>query len=218
MFKHISMIKLKNIHALVILSIFYSVGIMIHVLPSFKGLALKLTEPQLLLVNIGILAWLIYLNPQKSFVSWLIGAFVFTVSLEIVGVKTGHVFGNYHYGDTMNVKVLGVPLVIGLNWIILILGGYNLAKKISTGLASIILSGLLVVVFDFVMEPVAMELDYWQWHGGIIPFQNYIVWFFITIILVSFMNKYKIYADNLILRGYFIIQFIFFLSLRLFLL
>ncbi len=212
------MLKLRNIHAVIILSIFYSVGILIHVLPSFNSLALKLTEPQLLLVNIGILAWLIYLNPQKTFAAWLIGAFVFSVSLEIIGVKTGLVFGNYHYGDTMNLKILGVPLVIGLNWIILILGGYNLAKKITSGFASVILSGILVVIFDFVMEPVAMKLDYWQWQGGIIPVQNYLAWFFITIILVSFMNKYKIYTDNLILRGYFIIQFIFFLSLRLFLL
>ena len=212
------MIKLKSIHILVTLSIFYVVGILIHVLSSFKGLALKLTEPQLLVVNIAILVWLIYLNPQKYFALWLFGAFIFSVSLEIIGVKTGHVFGNYYYGDTMNVKILGVPLVIGLNWIILILGGYNLAKKITSGLASIILSGLLVVVFDFVMEPIAMELDYWQWQGEIIPIQNYIAWFLITVILVSIMNKYKIYIDNLILRGYFIIQFIFFLSLRLFLL
>jgi putative membrane protein len=43
-----------------------------------------------------------------------------------------------------------------------------------------ILAGILATVFDWIMEPVAIHLDYWQWTGGDIPFQNYAAWFLIA--------------------------------------
>lgn len=208
--------KIRNIHILIILSVFYLVGITIHIIPSFRNLALNLTEPQLLIVNVSLLAWLVYNYRRAAFSFWLLGAFIFSVSLEIIGVKTGLIFGKYEYGDTMNLQLMNVPIVIGLNWIILILAGYNLAKHISSGVVAVLISGILVVLFDFVMEPVAMELDYWRWENQTIPVQNYVAWFLITIVLVSFLHVKKVFINNLILKGYFIIQFIFFLTLRLF--
>lgn len=210
------MYKVRNIHVLMVMAVFYLVGIAIHIIPAFRKLALNLTEPQLLIINVSLLGWLISSYRRPAFFYWLIGAFIFSVSLEIIGVKTGLVFGTYEYGETMNLQLMNVPIVIGLNWIILILAGYNLAKNISSGVMAIPLSGILVVLFDFVMEPVAMELDYWRWENQTIPVQNYLAWFLITIILVSFLHAKKIYINNLILKGYFIIQFIFFLTLRLF--
>jgi putative membrane protein len=43
-----------------------------------------------------------------------------------------------------------------------------------------VLAGLLTVLFDWVMEPVAIRLDYWRWAGGAIPIQNYVAWFLIA--------------------------------------
>jgi putative membrane protein len=207
----------KNSHYIVfVLGIFYLVGIIIHLLPVTQHLALSLTEPQLLLVNSALLGWLVYQQRSTRFIFWFLFAFVFSVSLEMIGVKTGLIFGEYYYGDTMNLKILRVPVVIGLNWVILILGGYALARLLSKGIVAVLLSGIIVVLFDFVMEPVAMILDYWQWEGNSIPLQNYVAWFLITIILVSILYFYKITINSIILKGYFIIQFVFFLTLRFF--
>ena len=38
---------------------------------------------------------------------------------EILGVQWGWIFGNYQYGDALGYKVLGVPLLIGVNWALL---------------------------------------------------------------------------------------------------
>jgi hypothetical protein len=35
-------------------------------------------------------------------------------------------------------------------------------------------------MFDWIMEPVAIRLDYWTWAGGDIPMQNYFAWFVIA--------------------------------------
>ena len=38
---------------------------------------------------------------------------------EILGVNYGLIFGKYDYGDNLGLKLLGVPLLIGLNWVVL---------------------------------------------------------------------------------------------------
>ena len=38
---------------------------------------------------------------------------------EILVVSYGIIFGNYKYGEILGYKVLGVPLIIGINWCIL---------------------------------------------------------------------------------------------------
>lgn len=40
---------------------------------------------------------------------------------EILVVSYGIIFGNYKYGEILGYKVLGVPLIIGINWCILTL-------------------------------------------------------------------------------------------------
>ncbi|MBK7882948.1 MAG: carotenoid biosynthesis protein [Chitinophagaceae bacterium] len=82
---------------------------------------------------------------------------------------------------------------------------------------SVIIDGAtLAVFFDWVMEPVAVKLRYWQWVGLEIPFFNYLSWFIISIILLSAFqygkfNKHNKFAVNLLL-----IQLMFFLLLRTF--
>ena len=34
-----------------------------------------------------------------------------------------------------------------------------------------------MVLFDLLMGPAAMALGYWDWAEGIVPMQNYIMWF-----------------------------------------
>jgi putative membrane protein len=43
--------------------------------------------------------------------------------------------------------------------------------------------GTLAVVFDLVLEPVAIALNYWQWAAVSVPFQNYVAWFVIAAVV-----------------------------------
>ena len=39
-----------------------------------------------------------------------------------------------------------------------------------------------MVTLDFLIEPVAIELGFWQWHADKIPFENYVAWFILATI------------------------------------
>ena len=60
---------------------------------------------------------------NKKFISWLVITYLATLLLEIIGAKTGLIFGSYSYGDVLGPKFFDLPLIIGLNWVIVIWGG-----------------------------------------------------------------------------------------------
>ena len=48
----------------------------------------------------------------------LLGFFIGMIT-EILGVQYGWIFGDYQYGSQLGTKLMGVPLLIGVNWAIL---------------------------------------------------------------------------------------------------
>ena len=128
---------------------------------------------------------------------------------------------------------MDVPWIIGINWFMIIyccgITIYTvltrLMDKVSmeTGrprkalrTATIVVDGaLLAVLFDWLMEPVAINLGYWKWAGGDeVPFFNYLSWFLVSSVLLAVFqflsfNKKNKFAVNLLL-----IQMMFFLLLR----
>ena len=111
---------------------------------------------------------------------------------ELIGVKTGILFGVYSYGDTLGCKVLDVPLVIGLNWAVLSLATYSLFYRFfNKKYMVIIFSSLCMVLLDLIIEPVAIKFSFWSWSTTSVPIQNYIMWFFISIIMHIILLFYK---------------------------
>ena len=81
----------------------------------------------------------------------------------------------------------------------------------------IIDAALLATFFDFVMEPVAQKLGYWQWENNKIPFFNYTCWFFVSGLLLLILNKISFNKLNPFAIHLFIIQLLFFVALRMYL-
>lgn len=196
---------------LFLLIIFYGVGIIIHTLDYFTA-ALKVLTP-LFLLSIFIII-LTEEKINKEFLIYIILSYLFTFSIEVIGVKTGLIFGRYVYGENLGLKSFDVPLVIGLNWISLLLGciGFVSLVKISV-ISKSILVGILMVSFDFILEQVASSLSYWFWKDNLIPIQNYIAWFLISLILSYYYFSLGLNKKLLVGRYNFIIQFMFFLAL-----
>jgi putative membrane protein len=139
-----------------------------------------------------------------------------TFLLEAVGVKTGIIFGSYSYGNVLGPKLLEVPLLIGINWALIILGTTIISSKLTKN--KILLpsfAGLLALAFDFILEPVATELNYWSWEEGNIPVQNYIAWFVIGTFSAVLFILLKVRINDEVPGYYFIMQFLFFLALFL---
>ena len=137
--------------------------------------------------------------------------------IEVVGVKTGLIFGKYSYGNGLGSKLLDVPLIISINWAMLICAGLILVSSIFTNkLVVLVVSALLITLIDLLIEQVAPKLDFWQFEGGLPDLHNYLSW-----IGVAFFTSYFFYPT--IIKGnrsvsliILILQIIFFTSLFIF--
>ena len=169
-------------------------------------------------VNLSITCILLLANhrswgPRVS-ISFAVVALVGYFS-EVIGVATGLLFGSYGYGEVLGLKLFDVPLTLGLLWLLMIYGSRDIAQRISSNLLlASFLGATFMTLFDFIMEPVAVELGYWSWENGIIPFQNYAAWFLISFILHLFVNYILSFERNLLGIGTFLTQLVFFISLR----
>ncbi len=203
-------------YSLTFLLIIYSVGIAGHLIPETRGLMIVLT-PATLLITSSVVIFNIFLNKNKNLFYWMITIFTVTFTAEVVGIHTGLIFGSYNYGEVLGIQLFGVPLIIGVNWVLIILGAILLANKISERLLiSALLTGMLAFAFDYILEPSAVNLGYWRWENGIIPVRNYISWFLLSFLSGLLFNMMKIKIGSKLPVYYLLIQTVFFLTLLFF--
>lgn len=201
---------------IIILYIVFFVGLIGHIIPGLRFLMLILTPYTLLLTGIFVL-YISYKKGELKFLIWCLTIYIVTFTLEVIGTKTGIIFGNYVYGDTLGFKLFEVPLIIGFNWVLVILGAITLAEQIDKNIfLRALLAGTLAVLFDLVLEPVAVKLDYWTWSSGLIPLSNYYSWFAISFIASLLYDLLKIRINERLPENYFMIQLIFFVLLSVF--
>jgi putative membrane protein len=137
-------------------------------------------------------------------------------SLEVVGVATGGIFGHYTYGTVLGPGVLGVPLIIGLNWTLAILGSVSFVVRfVRPPLVAGLLAGVLTAFFDWVLEPVAVSFGYWTWAGRAIPARNYVAWFCFAAVLAFFYAWRRVTVKSWLPSAALAVQTGFFALLRL---
>jgi len=201
---------------LLIICGFYLFGLIFHIIPFTMSYMLLLT-PLVLLVFGVLTLYPAWMEGNSRLWLWAACTYVITLALEIVGVKTGRIFGAYHYGPVLGIKVLEVPLVIGFNWLIVVLGAVRMSEMISSKpLVSGVLAGAVCVVYDYALEPAAIGLDYWKWHSAGIPLQNYLAWFLIAAMSAWVYRHFRIGMVSVLPMYYVAVQFIFFIGLQLF--
>ncbi|MEQ1796557.1 MAG: carotenoid biosynthesis protein [Lacibacter sp.] len=185
-----------------------------------------------LLLSAGLLIYT-QAEKNKAFFLFVLVCVVFGFAVEYIGVNHHLLFGEYEYLNAMGEQWQHVPLVIGVNWFIMMyccgisiqlflnrmwnkLKDADQPARKNVGFIAVILdAALLATFFDWMMEPVAVKLGWWKWLGdGSIPLLNYISWFGISALLLLLFrllsfNKQNQFAVNLLL-----IQFMFFLILR----
>ena len=139
-------------------------------------------------------------------------AFVVGMGVELLGVNYGLIFGQYVYGNNLGVKLGGVPLLIGANWVMLtfITGAVGAVFFKRSAFWAAGLGALLMVLLDLVIEPVAPKFDYWEFAEVTAPLSNYIGWFLVAfpiqwIYQTKVRTKDRVFSFHLVL-----IQFLFF--------
>jgi len=134
--------------------------------------------PMNLLLGAGLLLWNFPAkNGWRSVGIWSL-AYGIGFFVEVVGVSTGLPFGEYRYGENLGPKLLGVPLLIGLNWVVLTFLTVYIGKRLfKHKWLTCLMGALLMVTLDIFIEPVAPIFDFWHWANGAPPLQNFLAWF-----------------------------------------
>lgn len=191
----------------------YIAGIIGLNIPSIAPLFKFLTPFHLLFSAIV----LVYFHQDKNRAFWIFTTFTFLIGylVEVIGVNTALIFGKYEYLTTLGVKILNVPLVIGLNWLLIAYCVGYLTDRLffSTSVSSIIkaaIAAIIMTAFDYIVEPIAIRLEMWWWFGENPPISNYLGWFGTAFVIqiIYFYAPFK--KENPVAAWLFILQAVFF--------
>ncbi|MEJ8804332.1 carotenoid biosynthesis protein [Pontibacter sp. H249] len=198
--------------AVAILFIFHAVGFWGLLFSGNQEYFQNLTPMNLLLTNALLFAF--HKSWNRVFILFAILVFAVGFFSEVLGVHTGLLFGNYTYGQALGAKLWDVPLLIGLNWLMLVYTTGHISNYTKWHwLAKAILGTLLMLLLDFFIEPVAMQYDFWSWSGDQVPLSNYAGWFAVAFILQVYFQKANFEKQNQLAAFVYLVQLLFFVSL-----
>ena len=135
---------------------------------------------------------------------------------EWIGVHKNWLFGSYQYGATLGSKISAIPVMISINWFLLIYSASALIQKtrIKTVFANVISGAVILVLLDLLIEPVAVKFDYWSWLNNTVPIKNYIGWFVVSTVLLTVFQLFRFRYQNWVAPVFLLVQFIFFAVLN----
>lgn len=206
----------KELYFIKQILVFYAVGIVGFLLPFTKNIFTKLTPVALILSTI----LLVYFNMgklNKKTIVYFVFVFIASFFIEVVGVKTGDLFGNYFYGNGLGVMIFKTPVLIGLNWVLMIyMSSAIFGNKSKSVVTQVIFTSLLMLSYDVVLEPAASKMNMWFWQGDKIPMQNFLMWGLVAVVfqLIKFMLKIEI--KNKMALPLFVTQVFFFFLIQIF--
>ena len=200
----------KNIPIAIIL-LFHLVGFVGFILNPgyFRSLS-----PLNLLLSAGLVLLMSGQKKWQFYFAFLAVALIGFI-VEVLGVKTEMIFGSYYYGHSFGLKYFSVPLLIGLNWAMLL---YSTSQFVTfkNKWINAFFGSVLMVLLDFFIEQSAARFDFWYWKDAQIPLQNYLAWFIISFGLNVLFQPILNQKQNLTAKAFYIIELVFFFSLYFF--
>lgn len=146
-------------------------------------------------LNLILCGFLVFLSESRSLTALaFVVIFILGFLVELIGIKTGLLFGNYQYTDVLSQRVFGVPIIIGVNWFVIVVSSAALYFNLKLALLlKALLAGLSATLLDFIIEPVAIKYKFWIWENDTVPFYNYFCWFVFS---TAFAYLYLRLADK----------------------
>lgn len=208
-------LKMKVRTAVFILALFHVSGLIAILFSPFSDFFIALTPLNLLISTALVFAF----HKNYSFIQ--IVSFIIIACLgfavEAAGVATGEIFGRYHYGPVLGWKVYETPLIIGVNWILLsYCMTYSWSKYITNKWLLAGTCAISLVLFDLIIEPVAIFYNLWRWETETVPLQNFVAWGIIAFLFCFLIASVKRESTNKLAPFLIITQVLFFSALYLF--
>ncbi|MCB9896137.1 MAG: carotenoid biosynthesis protein [Planctomycetes bacterium] len=130
---------------------------------------------------------------RRQDLRWLAVAAGIGFASELVGVASGVPFGRYEYTAVLGPKLLGVPLVLGAAWLVVV-------SYVQSWMATLqpprvfrpLLAAAWMTVIDLLIDPLAAgPLEYWVWAASGsyfgIPWTNFLGWFVVSVLIFVLM-------------------------------
>lgn len=198
----------KQIITIAILTILYAVGA-IGLSVGYEDWILPLT-PFLMVTSLVLI--LVFQKSESGWLWLVTGALAMVMYIvELLGVHTKAIFGEYSYGMTLGFNVLGAPPVIGINWMMLAFASRAIAVKfVQKKWAIAAVAAILMTGLDVLIEPMAPVMDMWYWAGGAPPLLNFISWFLFAFGIQLCLNGLRLKDNNYVGIFVYILQLLFF--------
>jgi putative membrane protein len=190
------------------LVLFYTVGVLLFILDFTRPL-FRILTPFSLVFSFAIV--LVFQTEWTwRYILGFLLVFSGTILIEIIGVQTGLLFGHYVYGSALGIKIFDTPVLIGINWLLLIyctaaIVQHHLRHK----MAMVVVASLMMVGYDLVLEYVAPVSDMWSWDTRYPGVRNFLMWFLVSLVFHTVFQLLKLRIENKPARYLFWFQFLF---------
>ena len=200
--------------AILVLIIFHVVGFYGLAFSQYPAWFRALSPLNLLLTNVLLFSF--HQSWNWSFALFAVVVLFVGFFAEVIGVHTGLLFGSYTYGQSLGLKLWDIPLIIALNWLLLVYSTGVLVQQLAWPwyLKALLAAGLMVFL-DMLIEPVAAVLDYWTWAGYRIPASNYWGWLGVAFLLHLYFQRAHFKKQNSLASFVLGVQLLFFFLLNL---
>ncbi len=130
---------------------------------------------------------------------------IYALAIESISIKTGFPYSKFVYKDLMGLKILDiVPWSVFFVWPTLVISAVSLSRNIfKKKMVVFSASVALLLLLDFVFDPVATKLHFWDWqNSGVyydVPFTNFMGWVLSSVLsvgLVFIISKNKVYVNK----------------------
>ncbi|WP_438765314.1 carotenoid biosynthesis protein [Kushneria sp. TE3] len=172
---------LRPVPVIILLSLIYLAGVVGIALPVHDQF-IRLTPLTLLASLALVLAF--HPRPRPRLWGYVALCYVVGFVAEAIGTSTGLLFGDYAYGHVLGPTLWHTPLIIGVNWALLLYCLNVVVQRVLPGLSRPlkgVIGAALMVALDMLIEPVAIHHDMWAWGDTLVPLSNYLGWFIVSL-------------------------------------
>lgn len=124
----------------------------------------------------------------------LVAVGVVGFTAEVVGVHTGVPFGDYHYTGGIGPALAGVPLAVGLAWMMMAQPAACVAARICTRARTrVVVATCALTGWDVFLDPQMVDARHWAWRHpsphlpGIrdVPLTNFGGWLLVSLLVMA---------------------------------
>lgn len=115
---------------------------------------------------------------------------------ELVGSHNAVPFGRYRYADTLGPHLGGVPLVIGLGWLMMAWPATLVARRlVGSTPARIVVGAWALAAWDLFLDPQMVDAGHWTWADptphlpGVptVPLTNIAGWLLLSLVVAALL-------------------------------